>query len=553
MVPASKSRRLLFRWQPTRFAREQHAVRASDLPTGRATAEPAARPRLRRALPAAPRRCQRGSHVPLAELEQGGALTFLGFGHQAYRHHAAERMSSLDRFRRQPPGSVLVIATRQIGDVLLTTPLIRSTRLLWPGTAIDVLGFSETLGMIQGNPDIRRLIGAPSHGGAISILRFALAQKLWRAYDLVLVTTHSDRAHLLGFVAARVRSGIVPAASRSLWWKRALLSHRVTLAGDRGDVHVIDEKLALLAPWLEASEHDEEPVHAAGVTNSVACSERAQRDVVAPANSFSEISAQVSLRPGSLRQSSPSACPTAHRGRARAARSVRRGSRPFDVAIQAMALGELCRTGQRARDGWHAGRVDRWRISGRHREGPPGRAGDRRSQVPVDDVERLIDDPAGRTPSAEQRASARGTVVNLCGVLDFGQVTALLKRAALYVGPDTSVTHLAAAIGTSTIGLFGPTNPVRWGPRGPSSRIDALSGPDEGARPGLLHQPWQRVAPSQSRGNVLLLQGTGKSSSCVPCGRAGCDDHRHSRSACLESIRAERVIDAAREVLFEQS
>ena len=368
-------------------------------------------------------------------------------------------MSSLDRFRRQPPGSVLVIATRQIGDVLLTTPLIRSTRLLWPGTAIDVLGFSETLGMIQGNPDIRRLIGAPSHGGAISILRFALAQRLWRAYDLVLVTTHSDRAHLLGFVAARVRSGIVPAASRSLWWKRALLSHRVTLAGDRGDVHVIDEKLALLAPWLEESEHDEEPVHAAGVTNSVACSERAQRDVVASANSFSEISATGIAAPRFAPSvvAPPLAPLPTEVERALRDRYVvvhvpsmwRYKQWPLESFVELVnalvtaGMQVVLTGGESAADIEKVRQVEQAIAV---------------SQVPIDDVERLIDDPAGRTPSAEQRASARGTVVNLCGVLDFGQVTALLKRAALYVGPDTSVTHLAAAIGTSTIGLFGPTN-----------------------------------------------------------------------------------------------
>jgi ADP-heptose:LPS heptosyltransferase len=37
----------------------------------------------------------------------------------------------------------------------------------------------------------------------------------------------------------------------------------------------------------------------------------------------------------------------------------------------------------------------------------------------------------------------------------------LLAQARLYIGPDTAVTHLAAAIGTPTIALFGPTDP-RW-------------------------------------------------------------------------------------------
>jgi heptosyltransferase III len=41
-----------------------------------------------------------------------------------------------------------------------------------------------------------------------------------------------------------------------------------------------------------------------------------------------------------------------------------------------------------------------------------------------------------------------------------------LTSARMYVGNDSGITHLAAAIGVPTIALFGPTNPMIWGPRG---------------------------------------------------------------------------------------
>jgi len=44
---------------------------------------------------------------------------------------------------------------------------------------------------------------------------------------------------------------------------------------------------------------------------------------------------------------------------------------------------------------------------------------------------------------------------------------ALLSLARGFVGNDSGVTHLAAAAGTPTIALFGPTDPAVWGPRGP--------------------------------------------------------------------------------------
>ena len=46
-----------------------------------------------------------------------------------------------------------------------------------------------------------------------------------------------------------------------------------------------------------------------------------------------------------------------------------------------------------------------------------------------------------------------------------------LARAALYVGNDSGITHLAAAAGTPVLALFGPTDPAVWGPRGPNVRI----------------------------------------------------------------------------------
>jgi heptosyltransferase III len=46
-------------------------------------------------------------------------------------------------------------------------------------------------------------------------------------------------------------------------------------------------------------------------------------------------------------------------------------------------------------------------------------------------------------------------------------LAASLRRAALYVGNDSGITHLAAASGCSTIALFGASDAVVWAPRGP--------------------------------------------------------------------------------------
>ena len=50
-------------------------------------------------------------------------------------------------------------------------------------------------------------------------------------------------------------------------------------------------------------------------------------------------------------------------------------------------------------------------------------------------------------------------------------LAAWLAGAKLFVGNDSGITHLAAAVGTPVVALFGPTDPAVWAPRGPRVRI----------------------------------------------------------------------------------
>ena len=57
-----------------------------------------------------------------------------------------------------------------------------------------------------------------------------------------------------------------------------------------------------------------------------------------------------------------------------------------------------------------------------------------------------------------------GRVTCLIGCLRLCDIGELLANAKLYVGVDTLVSHMAAAVATPVVVLFGPTNPVKWAP-----------------------------------------------------------------------------------------
>jgi ADP-heptose:LPS heptosyltransferase len=81
---------------------------------------------------------------------------------------------------------------------------------------------------------------------------------------------------------------------------------------------------------------------------------------------------------------------------------------------------------------------------------------------------------AGASAARDMSALAPG------GATTLGQTAALLEAADLFLGNDTGIAHLAAAVGTPVVVVFGPTDPRRYGPL-PGSGVavapEAGSGP----------------------------------------------------------------------------
>src|SRR5574341_1134249 len=101
--------------------------------------------------------------------------------------------------------------------------------------------------------------------------------------------------------------------------------------------------------------------------------------------------------------------------------------------------------------------------------------------------------------------------VNLAGQLWIKELGALTARARLFIGVDSMPMHLASAMGTPTLALFGPTGENEWGPWNVERRIVTTS------------------------------------HSCRPCGFDGCGGGKVSE--CLTLLPVDAVLTAARELL----
>ncbi len=60
---------------------------------------------------------------------------------------------------------------------------------------------------------------------------------------------------------------------------------------------------------------------------------------------------------------------------------------------------------------------------------------------------------------------------NAVRIDDLYELGCWLARARLYIGNDSGISHLAAAVGAPVLVLFGPTDPAVWAPRGPNVRV----------------------------------------------------------------------------------
>jgi len=367
---------------------------------------------------------------------------------------------------------ILIIATRQIGDVLCTTPLMRRSRELWPDAVIDVLGYEKTMGMLVGNPDINEVIESPEHPKWPEYKR--LVKRIFRKYELAIVTQPSDRAHIYGLLAAPRRVGVIPTDWRHNWWKK--LFGLATVELDYWNQHVVLERLRLLDVFSDNSD-------GVGSNTSAPVVPPGSESLPQPISDFVALGRFVVIH----------------------ATPMWRFKRWPSENWAKLAI-HLVKSGRRVV------------LTGSSSE-----------------QDRELNDQILRLVASESSGIPPHHLMNCAGLLTFGQTTNLLKNAECYVGVDTSVTHLAAACGIPTIGLFGATPPTNFGPW----PIDACISTSDRSIWSLLGESENGGTRLQIQGNVKIVQGPGE---CVPCRKAGCLNRFESHSDCLDKLPVDSVV-----------
>ncbi|HXX52974.1 MAG TPA: glycosyltransferase family 9 protein, partial [Thermodesulfovibrionales bacterium] len=130
-----------------------------------------------------------------------------------------------------------------------------------------------------------------------------------------------------------------------------------------------------------------------------------------------------------------------------------------------------------------------------------------------------------------------GRLVDLCGRTTIKQLAAVSERSTLFFGVDSAPMHIAAAVGTPVVALFGPSGAFNWGPWDNSRSVS-------GVLSVAFENPYRKKNGIQTFGMHTVIQ---REWGCIPCGSDGCEGTKASK--CLDDISPDEVMDVLRKKL----
>jgi heptosyltransferase-3 len=347
----------------------------------------------------------------------------------------------------------LVVKLRHHGDVLLSSPVFQVLKNRAPHVEVDALVYADTRDMLAGHPGIAQVHAVDREWKRRGLAEQARSEAgllralLARKYQLLVHLTDHWRGAWLAQVL-RPRWSVAPARDARFW--RWSFSHRYALPKGTPR-HTVELNLdALRRMGIYPEEEEKRLVMVPGP-------EAGQR--------VDALLAAHGLAPKGFVQAHPT-------------------SRWLFKAWTEPANAELLRA--LVRDG--------------HRVVVTGAPDAREKAI----IGRILE----QTGIAGQQSAG---ITDLSGQLSLREMGALSARARLFFGVDSAPMHIAAAMGTPVVALFGPSGEHEWGPWKVAHRIVTSAHP------------------------------------CRPCGNDGCGGGKVSE--CLTTLPVERVRSAINELL----
>jgi len=298
------------------------------------------------------------------------------------------------------PKNILVIKFRNIGDVLLTAPLISTLKLEVPGSRVCAAVKQGTEEMLEGHPHLDKLYVLPKRSENEWRIIFFLRKIKWilqlraERFDLSINTTDGDRGILLGYaIGAKQRwSQLSPKGSKR--WQKKLVTKLVALP--KVTRHTILDN-------LEFAKLLTDKLHFSVILN------------------FKEEDKEIVKK--ELEHSGyKSSIPLVH---------IHPTSRWLFKACPTQTMGYI---------------IDQLYLSG--------------YQVVIT----CSNDPKELLFTQDIISNCKSTPINLGGRLTLKQIAAISIYSCQFFGVDSAPMHIAASQGTPCMAIFGPSGAFKWGP-----------------------------------------------------------------------------------------
>ena len=353
-------------------------------------------------------------------------------------------MKALKIHQMNAPRKILIMKFRNIGDVLLTTPLVSELARIYPRAQIHFALNSGTESMLSGNPHISKLHiydrSRIKSGGLLARLKgeweyFKSLKK--EHFDLIIQSTEGERGIILGALC-RPRT-LIAYKSKKAFLNR-FISRVLPPQGMRHTIECNQDAIKVLGHEIKSAK------------------------VSIYFDDFSSFFSGANALPARF------------------------------IHMHAMSRWLF----KCASDEINAAIIDYCEL-----------------ELGIKVVLTCANDKAEMQKSKRILSLAKSKPLSFLGTLSLKQVAFLSQKSALFIGVDTAIMHIAAALNTPVIALFGPSGAMHWGPWDNA----------------FLHSGYKARNGLQNMGKHSVIQ---KDWDCVPCGKDGCNGTKISR--CLNEL-----------------